>query len=125
MDEFGRVLETLKTDVPKKAVLAEMAVRQYGGMEKFTDAMKENFKKFPEIVEQVAALKGEVNGNIDQTKELMGRLTAALNREPSSKDAENRWGTGDCRRGVYGGDQLDQNYWGDDGRQLFIRSRDS
>lgn len=113
LDEFGRVLETLKTDGPQKAEIEKMIVRQYGSVEKFTESMKERFEKFPEIMEQANALQGEVNGAVDRSKALMGRLTADLSRDPSSEEVQKIVGelvtAGSAYTEAF---QLDKNYWG-------------
>jgi len=84
--EYKRVLEMLESDSPLKSEFAQMAIKQYGSIEKFTEATKSNLARFPEIMEQMNFMKDGVSSYIDKSNELMRRLTADLNKDVSSNE---------------------------------------
>ena len=88
LDEYKRVLETLKSDSPKKSEIAKMAIQQFGSIEKYTEAMKKNMAKFPELMEQMYSMKDKVNSYVDRSDELMKGLTADLSRDVSCEEIQ-------------------------------------
>ena len=109
-DEFGRVIETLRSDDAKRDMLSKMAVRQFGSIEKYTEAMKENMRRFPEIMEQMYARK-EVSSYVEKSNALMKRLTENMDRDVCSGEIrqilDELVNAGkDC------GADMDENYWG-------------
>ena len=63
-----------------------MAVRQYGSIENFTKAMKENFQNY--LSEGPVISENEVDGIMEKTELLTKRLTADLTRDPSSAEVQ-------------------------------------
>jgi len=88
VDEFNKVLETLKFDKSKKSELAEMAIKQYGSIEKYTEAMKNNLSNFSETMETLNAMKDDIGSYVDKSTELMARLTSDLSKDVSSKEIQ-------------------------------------
>ena len=81
LDEFKRVLETLKSDSAKKSEFAKMAVQQFGSVETYTEEMKKNMARFPELMEQMYSMKDKAESYIRKSDELMKRLTADLSKD--------------------------------------------
>jgi len=88
VDEFNKALETLKFDKSKRSELAEMAIKQYGSIEKYTEAMKDNISNFSEMMETLNAMKDDVGSYVDKSTELMAQLTSDLNKDVSSKEIQ-------------------------------------
>ena len=81
--EFDIMTDNFKS---KESEIAKMAIKQYGSIEKYTDAMKKNLNNFPDTIEQLNANKDNVNNYMVKTKELYERLTADLSKDASSKE---------------------------------------
>lgn len=88
LDELGRVLETLQSDGPGKAEIAKIAIRQYGSIDRYTEAMKKNLANFPEIMEKLNAKKDMAKSYVDRSNEVMRRLTADLTKDVSSDEIQ-------------------------------------
>ena len=54
--EFNKLLKAVKA---KEAKVAKMAIKQYGSVEKYTEAMKNNMSNFSEKMEALKAGKYE------------------------------------------------------------------
>ena len=113
LEEFRRMLETLKSDSPLKSEFAQMAVMQYGSIEKFTEAAKKNLARFPEIMEQMNSMKEGVSSYIDKSDEWMRRLTADLSKDVSSREIKQIVGELVALGEAYSNaTDLGENYWG-------------
>ena len=113
LEEFKRILETLKSDSPLKSEFAQMAVKQYGSIEKFTEAAQKNLARFPEIMEQMNSMKEGVSSYIDKSDELMRRLTADLSKDVSSREIKQMVGELVALGEAYSNaTDLGENYWG-------------
>jgi len=113
LDEFKRVLETLKSDSPLKSEFTQMAIKQYGSIGKFTEAARKNLARFPEIMEQMNSMKDGVSSYIDKSNDLMRQLTANLSKDVSSKEIQKIVGELVAVGGAYSNaTDLGENYWG-------------
>lgn len=72
-------IQKIKDD---EAEVAKLAIRQFGSIEKYTEAMKHNLEHFPELME--TQLTEEVKEIGRQSDILYGRLTADLSEDVSS-----------------------------------------
>ena len=54
--EFNKLLKAVKSNESK---VARMAIKQYGSIEKYTEAMKKNMNNFSEAMESIMALEYE------------------------------------------------------------------
>ena len=89
LEEFNHVLETLKSDDPKRIEAAKMAIRQYGSIEKYTEAMKKNMENFPEVMKQMYSVKDDaVNTYVEKSNELMKRLTVDLDKDAACEEVQ-------------------------------------
>jgi len=113
LNEFKRVLETLKSDNPLKSEFIQMAIKQYGSIEKFTETTKKNLANFPEIMEQMNSMKDGISSYIDKSNELMRRLTADLSKDTSSMEIKQMIEELVAVGEVYSNaTDLGENYWG-------------
>lgn len=81
VEEFDKTLETMKS---KELEIAKMAIKEFGSIEKYTEAMKNNLNKLPSIMEGLQTVKENADVYLAQTNQLMERLTSDLNKNPSS-----------------------------------------
>ena len=88
IEAFQQVVETLKSDKVKEAEVAAMAIKQYGSIEKYTEAMRENMSHFPEIMGQMNEFRENAGDYMDKSDELMKRLTSDLSRDVSSAEVQ-------------------------------------
>ena len=83
MEQFDKLFGDLQS---QEVEIAEAAVRQYGSIENFTKAMKENFQNY--LSEGPVISETEVDGIMEKTELLTKRLTADLTRDPSSAEVQ-------------------------------------
>lgn len=107
MEPFEEILEVLKAN---EGDIAEMAVKTYGGVEEFTEAMKENLSKF--LTEGPSVQKEDVNDLIAKTEQLTRALTEDLSRDVASLEVQEAVKaliafTEECSKGI----NMGKNYW--------------
>ncbi len=81
VENFDLLIQKIKVDEPK---VAKIAIKQYGSVEKYTEAMKYNLEHFSEIMDQ--QMTGDTKKIIQQSDELYTKLTADLTRAVSSPE---------------------------------------
>lgn len=80
IENFNMFIQKVKDD---EAEIAKLAIRQFGSIEKYTEAMKHNLEHFSELMEtQLTTEKAKEIGK--QSDILYGRLTANLSEDVSS-----------------------------------------
>ena len=79
IENFDMFIQKIKDD---EAEVAKLAIRQFGSIEKYTEAMKHNLEHFSELVE--TQLTEEVKEIGKQSDLLYGTLTADLSEDVSS-----------------------------------------
>ena len=86
VDEFNKVLEDLKS---KDSAIAQMAIKEWGSVEKYTEAMKKNLSNSSTIMEQYNNIKKDaLEVSLSKTKELTKKLTSDLSKDPHSKEIQ-------------------------------------
>lgn len=85
VEEFDRILEIMKS---KELEGAKMAIKQFGSIEKYTEAIKNNLNNLPLIMEGFQTINENIDVYLAQTDQLMERLTADLSKNPSSPDIQ-------------------------------------
>lgn len=88
IDKFDEIIETIKS---KEAKLVNMALEEYGSIEKYTDAVKKNLNNSVVITkaEQIDEFKKDfLCDNHPRLKELYKTLVADLSKDPSSKEIQ-------------------------------------
>lgn len=81
IDEYNKMLETFKS---KEQEIAKMAIKQYGSIEKYTQAMKKNLTK----MNNLDTIKDNVSDYMKKTEELYQKLTADLTIEVNTKEIQ-------------------------------------
>ncbi|WP_238881885.1 MerR family transcriptional regulator [Clostridium sp. YIM B02551] len=85
-EEFSKFIELCKTNEEN---IAKMAIKQFGSIEKYTEAMKNNLDNFSSIMEKIDTFKKDYSEeNKDQATDLFNRLTADLNKDPNSMEIQ-------------------------------------
>ena len=107
MESFDEMVSDLKA---RQDEIADMAVKQFGSLENYTEAMKKNLKDF--LTGQTPVTPSEVSGIIDKTDDITRKLTADLSRDPASSQVQETVGelivyVNECNRGMDMGD----HYW--------------
>lgn len=85
VEEYDKNLETMKS---KELEIAKMAIKEFGSIEKYTEAMKNNLNNLPSIMEGFQAIKENADVYLAQTNQLMERLTSDLSKNPSATDIQ-------------------------------------
>jgi len=85
MDEFDQNLQIMKS---KEFEIAKMAIKGFGSIEKYTEAMKNNLNNLPSIMEGAQTIKENADVYLAQTNQLYERLTSDLSKDPSSADIQ-------------------------------------
>lgn len=78
IENFNLFIEKIKNDESK---VAKLAIKQYGSIEKYTEAMKYNMEHFPEIMEQ--NLSCETEEILQESDDLYSRLTSDMEMDVS------------------------------------------
>ncbi|RKJ44197.1 MerR family transcriptional regulator [bacterium 1XD8-76] len=79
IEDFDMCIQKVRDN---ESEIAKLAIKQFGSIEKYTEAMKHNLEHFSEFME--TQLTGEVKEIGRQTDILFGRLTADLSEDVSS-----------------------------------------
>lgn len=85
VEAFDSMMETFKD---KESEIAKMAIKQYGSIEKYTEAMKANLNNFPETMEKLQSLKEDKNDYLAKSKEINKKLTKDLTLDIASKEVQ-------------------------------------
>lgn len=83
LEEFRRVISVIRED---EGELAQIAARQYGSVENYTAAMKQNLEQFPEAMVRMRALEKDAMASAEKTEGLMRRLTADIAMDAASEE---------------------------------------
>lgn len=85
IDKFDSFVNTAKS---KESEIAKMAVKQFGSIEKYTEAMKKNLGNTSAIMEGFDTIRNDLDHYLQKTNELMTKLTSDLLKDPSSKEIQ-------------------------------------
>ena len=85
VESFDKLIEKVKEDEPH---LAQLAVKQFGSVEKYTEAMKNNLAHFSEWMEQADGMRESIDTLMKKNDDLHVRLTADMDREVSSPEVQ-------------------------------------
>lgn len=80
---FDLFIQKIKEDEPG---VAKIAIKQFGSIEKYTEAMKYNLEHFSEIMDQ--QMSEDVMEIVKQNDELYSQLTADMSRDISSNGVQ-------------------------------------
>lgn len=89
VDEFNEFLEALENQKSKEAEIAKMAIKEFGSVEKFTEAAKKNISNLSTIMEQYDKFKKDyLEDRLRKGNELYKKLTSDLSKDPSTKEIQ-------------------------------------
>lgn len=83
IDNFDLFINKLKTD---ESEVAKLAIKQFGSIERYTEAMKYNLEHFSEIMEH--QMSYHANEVVQQSEELFTRLTSDLTKDVTSDEIQ-------------------------------------
>jgi DNA-binding transcriptional MerR regulator len=83
IENFNLFIRKVKED---ESEVAKLAIKQFGSVEKYTEAMKYNLEHFSEIMEK--QMSGNVKKISQQSDELYTRLTSDLSRDVTSDETQ-------------------------------------
>ncbi len=109
IEEFDKLREQFKD---KESEIAELAIKQYGSIEKYTEAMKHNLDHFSETVERMNSIKDSAADYMARNTDIMTRLTQDLNKDATSSEIQEitRELVELCNSSLNGID-MGENYW--------------
>jgi len=85
IDEFGKRIEHIKSNEIR---IAKLAIKEFGSIEKYTEAMKNNLNNVPSIMEGYQTIKDNADVYLAQSNQLMERITSDLSKDPSSTEIQ-------------------------------------
>lgn len=85
IEKFDTIIETMKS---KELEGAKMAIQQFGSIEKYTEAIKNNLENLPTIMEGFQTMKENIDEYSAQADRLMERLISDMSKNPSSSDIQ-------------------------------------
>jgi DNA-binding transcriptional MerR regulator len=85
MDKFNEFIERIKS---RESEVGAMAVKQYGSIEKYTEAMKKNLSNFSALMEQANSVRDNIDAYKAKSTDIFTRLTSDLSRDPSSGEIQ-------------------------------------
>ncbi|ANU75953.1 MerR family transcriptional regulator [Blautia pseudococcoides] len=94
----------------KESILADSAMKNYGSMEEFIEAMKNNLEKMPDLMEKGKKLRE--GGGLERNKELTQALMSDLTRDPGCEEVQEI--IRECveiTEKLYEGMEMGNNFW--------------
>lgn len=85
IEKFEEFIQKIRDD---ESHVAQLAIRQYGSVEKYTEAMKHNLDHFSELMEQMNELKENSEEIIQKSNDLYSALTADLTKDVASPEIQ-------------------------------------
>lgn len=85
VDKFNEFIQKVKDD---QETLLPIAVKQFGSVEKYTEAMKYNLEHFQELMEQIEEIGEQKDDILKKNDYLYLRLTSDLTRDTTSKEIQ-------------------------------------
>ena len=85
IENFNDFIRKVKED---EEHVAQLAVKQFGSVEKYTEAMKDNLEHFSELMEKSEKMKENVDDLQKRNDELYFKLTSDLTRDVSCPEVQ-------------------------------------
>jgi DNA-binding transcriptional MerR regulator len=109
IEEFDKLREQFKD---KESEIAKLAIKQYGSIEKYTEAMKSNLNHFSETVDKLSTIKDGAADYMARNTDIMKRLTQDINKEISSYEIQEITGElVELCNSSFNGIDMGENYW--------------
>ena len=83
IEDFDQFISKMKQD---EVQIAEMAIKQYGSVAKYTEAMKHSMEHFSENMEKMEQIKK--SGYIEKNEALNAKLYEDITRDPKSEEVQ-------------------------------------
>lgn len=85
VEKFNDFVQKIKED---ETNVAQIAIKQYGSIEKYTEAMKYNMEHFEELMEQAEGLSEQSGDIARQNEELYSKLTNDLSKDVACSEIQ-------------------------------------
>lgn len=85
VDKFNEFIQKVKDD---QETLAPIAIKQFGSVEKYTEAMKYNLEHFHELMEQIEDMGGQKDDILKKNDDLHVKLTSDMTKDPTSEEIQ-------------------------------------
>lgn len=85
IEKFNQFIEKIRND---EEHLAQIAIKQFGSVKKYTEAMKKNLSHFSELMAQYEVLSKNKEDILQKQEALYRRLTADRTRDPASAEIQ-------------------------------------
>lgn len=85
VDKFNEFIQKVKDD---QETLAPIAIKQFGSVEKYTEAMKYNLEHFHELMEQIEDIGGQKDDILKKNDDLHVKLTSDMTKDPTSEEIQ-------------------------------------
>lgn len=85
VDKFNEFIQKVKDD---QETIAPIAIKQFGSVEKYTEAMKYNLEHFQELMEQIEDIGGQKDDILKKNDDLQVKLTSDLTKDPTSEEIQ-------------------------------------
>lgn len=85
IEKFDDFVQKIKAN---EESVAKLAIKQFGSVEKYTEAMKYNMEHFSEIMEKADRIKDNSDEVLKKTDDLYRKLTEDMSRDASSDEIQ-------------------------------------
>ncbi|RGZ00450.1 MerR family transcriptional regulator [Clostridium sp. AM58-1XD] len=85
IDHFNEMIQNVRNDESR---LARIAIKQFGSVEKYTEAMKYNLEHFSELMERSEALVQKKDELLQKSDDLYRKLTSDLSKDAASEEIQ-------------------------------------
>lgn len=85
IENFNRFIQKVKDD---ESNVAKLAIKQFGSVEKYTEAMKYNLEHFSELMEQSKALSENKDEILQKSNDLYIKLTSDMAKDVTSEEIQ-------------------------------------
>ncbi len=85
IENFNQLIQKIKDD---ESNVAKLAIKQFGSIEKYTEAMKYNLEHFSDLMEQSKELAKNKDEILQKSNDLYMKLTSDLTKDTASKEIQ-------------------------------------
>ena len=85
IENFNQLIQKIKDD---ESNVAKLAIKQFGSIEKYTEAMKYNLEHFSDLMEQSKELAKNKDEILQKSNDLYMKLTSDLTKDTYSKEIQ-------------------------------------
>ena len=85
IENFNQLIQKIKDD---ESNVAKLAIKQFGSIEKYTEAMKYNLEHFSDLMEQSKELAKNKDEILQKSNDLYVKLTSDLTKDAASREIQ-------------------------------------